>query len=154
MTYSRLLNLELVLSRRPSSSSCSPNEVLGLPVEEMPYGSFPDDEPAVVSDDDEEALHCEQNAQNDVDMPSMQEIPTQAYPPALGLLCGTLPSMASLHDFLGLPCNLGRRSSEARYSQELGFFCTIHTFSLREGVRRFCQLRICAVMAFIVASVL
>ncbi len=116
MIYSRLLNMELVLSRKPSSKSGAPREMLGLPVEEMQSGIAAPDVSS--SEDDNSPPSPEHGEREDIEVPLDEEVQCKGYPPAVGVQCGSLPATSALHDFLGLPCNLGRRSAESHYAEE------------------------------------
>eukprot|EP00973_Karenia_brevis_P051790 7194623-Karenia_brevis.AAC.1 len=75
----------------PSDSDDAENE---------PMANFPD------SIGDEEAESVEENKPHDT------------FPVVTSVPCGCVPNFGALHDFLGLPSNVNKRSAEGRYANE------------------------------------
>ena len=124
MIYSRLLNMELALSRNRPRETENSGMCLGLPLEGIERPNCDDEDVALCSsgeDESESALSragdgAEQevlDAEDEVD-----DRPENMYPPVAGKQCGRIPTTGLLHDWLGKPSNLGRRSAESRYAED------------------------------------
>ena len=126
--YPRLLNFDLVLSRRTDLKGAAPSipeTIDGIPTELEPGQPVP-------VDTDAEEVDAEGNTAPAVESPSGSESGMSvgddvargeperetAYPPVICVDCSYVPAMVRGHGFFGEPANAGGRSAEAKYSQE------------------------------------
>ena len=118
LTYPKVLNMELALGRKRSSQYSSPQSIDGIPVEADPDDKYDDTASDPSSGDSDE--DPPQNADRDspAEQPSAAPSVRSHYPSVPGRRCPDVLHRHRLHAVLGVPCNLGRRSAESKYSEE------------------------------------